>query len=259
MNIGRQLTVSIHDVAPPHRARTERLLDVLASAGVTRRSLLVIPNIGGSAPIDADASFCDWLRHRQDEGDEILLHGYEHRAVGAPPRTLLERFKNRWYTQGEGEFLTLGYAEASARIARGAAMLAGAGLHATGFVAPAWLINDDGLRAARDLGFEYTNSYLGVMDLANSRNHIVPTLVFGPGHLNEDAGIALQERATRLLALCRNARVVLHPPNADHAPRLSRILGMIERLRRDREPTTYAQLLDSLRTSGAAGAHSHAH
>jgi predicted deacetylase len=258
MNIGRQLTVSIHDVTPPHRERTERLLDVLASAGVARRSLLVIPNFRGTAPIDRDVSFCDWLRHRQQEGDEIVLHGYEHIAVGAP-RTLLERLKNRWYTQDEGEFLALDYADASARIAKGVAMLGSADVHATGFVAPSWLINDDGLRAARDQGFQYTNSYFGVLDLANGRNHIVPTLVFGPGHLNEDVGIALQERATRFLALCPNARVVLHPPNADHQPRLSRIVRMIERLKHDRETATYAQLLERLRTSGTAGAHSHAH
>jgi predicted deacetylase len=258
MNNGRHLIVSIHDVAPPNRTRTERLLDVLASAGVTRRSLLVIPNIGGHAPIDQDPPFCNWLRHRQEEGDEIVLHGYEHIAVGAP-RTLLERFKNRWYTQGEGEFLTLSYADATARITRGAAMLANAGLRATGFVAPAWLINADGLRAARDQGFEYTNSYLGVLDLANRRNHIVPTLVFGPGNLDEDLGIALQERATPLLAFSPHARVVLHPPNADHEQRLARIVRLVERLRRDREPATYAQLLDRLRTSRATSAHSHAH
>jgi hypothetical protein len=256
--MGRQLTVSIHDVAPSTRGRTERLLDALASVGVTRRSLLVIPNLRGETPIDRDASFCEWLHHREQQGDEILLHGYEHVAVGAP-RTFVERLKNRWYTQDEGEFLALDYAEASARIARGAAMLAGARLHATGFVAPSWLINADALRAVRDQGFEYTNSYLGVLDLANSRNHIVPSLVFGPGNLNEDLGIALQARATRVLALCSNTRVVLHPPNADHDPRLARILGMIEGLRRDHEPTTYAQLLDSLRASGAAGARSHAH
>ena len=258
MSTGRQLTVSIHDVAPPHRDRVERLLEVLSSAGVTRRSLLVIPNLRGESPIDGDPAFCAWLRHRQQEGDEIVLHGYEHVGVGAP-RNAVERFKNRWYTQGEGEFLALSYADACERIARGATMFAAAGLHAIGFIAPAWLINADGLRAARDRGFQYTNSYAAVTDLANDRRYVVPSLVFGPGNLNEDLGITLQELATHGLALCANVRVVLHPPNVDHQPRLSRILGMIERLHRDREATTYAQLLDRLRASGATGAHSHAH
>ena len=258
MSTGKQLTVSIHDVAPPTRDRVERLLDVLRSAGVARRSLLVIPNLRGESPIDRDPAFCDWLRHRQQEGDEIVLHGYEHVGVGAP-RNAKERFKNRWYTQGEGEFLALSHADASERIARGVAMFAAAGLHAIGFVAPAWLINDDGLRAARERGFEYTNSYAGVMDLANNRRYAVPSLVFGPGNLNEDVGIALQGYATRALAFCSNVRVALHPPNVDHDQRLSRILGMIQQLRRDREATTYAQLLDRLRSSGAAGATSHAH
>ena len=258
MSAARQLTVSIHDVAPPHRDRVERLLDVLRSAGVARRSLLVIPDLRGESPIERDRSFCGWLRHRQQEGDEIVLHGYHHVGAGAP-RNAIERFKNRWYTQGEGEFLTLSYADASERIARGAAMFAAAGLHAIGFVAPAWLINADGLRAARDRGFEYTNSYAGVTDLAHDRRHIVPSLVFGPGNLNEDLGIRLQGYAARGLALCPTVRVVLHPPNVDHQQRLARILGMIDRLRRDREATTYAQLLDRLRASGAAGATSHAH
>ena len=258
MSAGKQLIVSIHDVAPPHRARVERLLDALQSAGVTRRSLLVIPNLRGESPIDRDASFCDWLRHRQQEGDEIVLHGYEHVAVGVP-RTRLERLKNRWYTQGEGEFLALSYAEASDRIARGAAMLAAAGVRASGFIAPSWLINDDGLRAARNRGFDYTNSYFDVTDLVSNRRHIVPTLVFGPGHLNEDLGVALQGFAVRFLAHCPAVRVVLHPPNIDHPQRFARILHMIERLRRDRDATTYAQLLERLRASGATGAHSHAH
>ena len=258
MNTGRQLTVSIHDVAPPHRDRVDRLLDALGAAGVTRRSLLVIPNLRGESPIDRDPGFCGWLRHRQQQGDEIVLHGYEHVGVGAP-RTMIERVKNRWYTQGEGEFLALTYVAASERIARGSAMFAAAGLHAIGFVAPAWLINEDGLRAARDRGFQYTNSYTGVTDLANGRRHVVPSLVFGPGNLNEDLGIALQELAARGLALCPLVRVALHPPNIDHPQRFSRILGMIERLGRGRNATTYAQLLDRLRAPGATGATSHAH
>ncbi len=248
--------VSIHDVAPHSRAQVERMLDRLAVVGVSRCSLLVIPNFRGDGALDRHADFCAWLRDRAGQGDELVLHGYEHAGVGRP-RTAGERFRNRWWTQGEGEFLSLDYGGALDRIARGKAMMYRAGLNAQGFVAPAWLVNEDGLRAARALGFQYTNSYLTVTDLVRRRTHWVPSLVFGPGHLNEDVGIALQRRVARLLARRAVIRVVLHPPCVDHGPRLQRVLALVAAARRDRESATYLQLLGDLRGRRAEADGSH--
>jgi predicted deacetylase len=242
----RHLVVSVHDVAPQTRPRVERLLDLLAAIGVERRSLLVIPNFRGQGSLDAHEDFCAWLRERCLQGDEIVLHGYEHVGVGRP-RNAAERFRNRWFTQGEGEFLSLEYDAAFDRIVRGTAMMRRAGLYPRGFVAPAWLVNDDGLRAARDLGFEYTNSYLAIGDLVHGRTHWVPSLVFGPGHLDEDLGVALQGRLARFLTRGSAIRVVLHPPCVDHQARLTHVLSLIESQRQDRQPATYLQLLASLR------------
>ena len=251
----RQLVVSVHDVAPQTRPRVARLLDVLATLGVERRSLLVIPNFQGQGSLDVHDDFCAWLRDRRQQGDEIVLHGYEHVGAGRP-RNAGERFRNRWFTQGEGEFLSLEYDAAFDRIARGKAMMERAGLDPLGFVAPAWLVNEGGLRAARDLGFQYTNSYLTVRDLARGRTHWVPSLVFGPGHLNEDLGIALQRRLSRLIAGRPAIRVVLHPPCVDHQRRLASVQSLIESQVQDRRPSTYLQLVASLRgepSSAAAG------
>jgi predicted deacetylase len=255
----RQLVVSIHDVAPSSWPRVARLLEILAAMGVTRRSLLVIPNFRGEESLDRHGDFCRWLRQRHAEGDELVLHGYEHVAVGEP-RTPGERFRNRWFTKGEGEFLSLEYGLAFERIARGKALMDGAGLHSRGFVAPAWLINEEGLRAARRHGFEYTNSYLTLRDLSRERTHWVPSLVFGPGHLNEDLGVALQRRLSTLLARCAAVRIVLHPPCLDHDARLAQVLTIIAAGIRDREPATYLQLLSELRRPAALGARNeHAH
>jgi predicted deacetylase len=134
----------------------------------------------------------------------------------------------------------------------------GAGLRTTGFVAPAWLINDAGLRAALSHGFQYTNSYNAVRDLPRERTHWVPSLVFGPGHLNEDLGIALQRRLSPMLRPCPAVRVVLHPPCVDHDTRLARVLSIIGAQARHREPVTYLQLLSELRRSpviAAGGEH----
>lgn len=251
----RRLVVSVHDVTPQSRSRVEAMLDMLASLGIVRRSLLVIPNFRGEYPLEADQGFCAWLQRCRRHGDEVVLHGYEHVGVGRP-RNAGERFRNRWFTQGEGEFLSLEYGAAFDRIARGKAMMERAGLHPQGFVAPAWLINRDGLRAARDLGFQYTNSYLTVADLARDRSHWVPSFVFGPGHLDEDLGIALQRRLASVLAPCPVLRVVLHPPCVEHRARFARMLALLDAQRQVREPLTYLQLLEDLRrTSADAYAH----
>lgn len=244
----KPLVVSLHDVTPQTWMRVELLLDRLTAIGVSRCSLLVIPNWRGQSPIDSDEDFCGWLRHRQRAGDEIVLHGYEHIAVGQP-RNARERFRNCWFTQNEGEFLSLNYEQARDRIQRGRAVLDRAGLNPQGFVAPAWLINDAGLRAARDLGFQYTNSYLTFADLAQERSYFAPSLVFGPGRLNEDLGIAAQRYISPLLARSPVVRVTLHPPCVDHPTRLTRILSMVAEQLRAHQPTTYLQLLAALRST----------
>ncbi len=88
---------------------------------------------------------------------------------------------------------------------------------------PAWLISAAGLRAARDCGFEYTNSYLRFINLARDRSCFAPSLVFGPGNLNEDLGISLQRRLSRLLACWSVVRVVLHPPCIDQRARFKQL------------------------------------
>jgi predicted deacetylase len=132
-------------------------------------------------------------------------------------------------------------------------MMSRAGLSVYGFIAPAWLINDDGLRAARRLGLQYTNSYATLADLSNDRSYLVPSLVFGPGHLDEDLGVALQEPVCRLMAIYPLARVVLHPPCIDHPRRMRRIAAMIERLTRAHAPVTYFEMLATLRAAQPDG------
>jgi hypothetical protein len=242
----RHLVVSVHDVAPTSRARVEAILQRLSALGITRRSLLVIPNLRGTLPIDQDAAFCEWLRGRQAEGDDIVLHGYEHVAVGAP-RGMIERFRNRWFTNNEGEFLSLEYDDAADRVRRGRTLLRRAGFDASGFVAPAWLINGAGLRAIRDLGFAYTNSYLGFIDLQQQERYHAPSLVFGPGRINEDLGIVVQRRSAVLLGRCPVVRVVLHPPCVDHSERMRNILEIVDAQRQARSAITYTELLTTYR------------
>ena len=218
----KRLVVSVHDVAPPHWERVQRMLQALDSVGVSRRSLLVIPNLQGRWPLDEHDDFCAELRQRREQGDELVLHGFEHVGVGEP-RGALDRFRNRWFTQGEGEFLSLSYREASERLGRGSELARRMGLDVAGFIAPAWLINAEGLRAARDCGFLYTNSYFTFTDLVAGQSWLSPSLVFGPGHLNDDAALVLQRQLVTVLRRSAVVRVVLHPPCVDDARRFAEI------------------------------------
>lgn len=238
----KRLVVSIHDVAPPHTTQVRAILDALTAVGVRHRSLLVIPNLQGACPIDQDPDFCGWLRTQEQDGDEIVLHGYEHVGVGLPT-TYCDRFKNRWFTQGEGEFLSLSYAEARRRLERGLEIVRRAGFTCEGWVAPAWLINQEGLRAVRDLGFRYTNSYTRVTDLTRDSSTFAPSLVFGPGRLNEDVGLRAQAVVSRLLMRASIVRVVLHPPCIDNPVRFSRVLNMIQSHLANSRISTYGQLV----------------
>jgi uncharacterized protein len=242
MSATGRLVVSVHDVAPPQWDRVRRMLDALTAAGVSRRSLLVIPNFQGRWGLDDAPDFVAHLQRLQDDGDEMVLHGYEHVEVAAP-RRFVDRVRNRWFTRHEGEFLALDYPAARDRLERGLAMARRARLDMRGFIAPAWLLSAAGLQAARDCGFEYTNSYFTFADLIQGRSHVAPSLVFGPGHLNEDVGIAVQERVSTWLARSRVVRVALHPPCIDHADRFERILSMIRAQLAEHRPVTYLELL----------------
>ena len=255
MRASRWLVVSVHDVAPPHWERVQRLLAALDSVGVCRRSLLVIPKFQGRWAIDQHETFCAALRDLQQRGDEMVLHGYEHIGVGTPDG-LADRFRNRWFTDGEGEFLSLDYRSARDRIERGLALTKRTSLDVRGFIPPAWLISPEGLRAVRDCGFEYTNSYLTFADLAQGRSCLSPSLVFGPGHVNEDVGVSVQRCLAPLLMGRQAVRVVLHPPCIDHPRRFAQILKMIQTLAMNRQAITYLELLSRLRDNHAgAGNH----
>ena len=72
------LVVSIHDVAPGTRDTVARMLEELATRGVSVCSLLVVPNYHHMLHSMDDPQFCEWLRELQSAGHEIVVHGYFH-------------------------------------------------------------------------------------------------------------------------------------------------------------------------------------
>src|SRR5215470_19052837 len=87
----------------------------------------------------------------------MLIHCLCHQNDAATTSLRLW-FWNRLYTAQEAEFLNLDFEAAHFRIRSGKQRLEAVGLLPVGFVAPAWVMNPDVLRAAFDAGMFYSNT-----------------------------------------------------------------------------------------------------
>lgn len=215
MKSGREASfaVSIHDVSPLTREVVDMILADLRGAGVAAVSLLVVPDHHRKAPIDRNPGFLEWLRAREAEGHEIVLHGFYHlRASGGG---LAKRLITEHYTAGEGEFFDLDYDEARRRLARGRETLSG--FDVRGFIAPAWLLGAEAERAVRDEGFAYTTRLGSVFDLRSGVLTDSQSLVYSVRSAWR-RGCSLLWNSWWNARLRHNplARLGLHPPDWRH-------------------------------------------
>ncbi len=246
---GGSLVVSIHDVAPAMQTECEEMLHELKKAGVSTTSLLVIPDYHQTGRAMADAKFVDWLRAREEEGHEIVLHGYYHQRVRKQGENLRDRFITRLYTQDEGEFFDLDYAEAFDRITRGREEFLAAKFAPVGFIAPAWLLNDHGERAARDCDFEYTTRLTEVLDLRNGERQAARSLVYSTRtNWRRSASLAWNAMLVRAIEHRELVRLSLHPPDLGARPIWRQAMSLAQRLASVRQVTTYRDWIAERRT-----------
>ena len=97
-----RLVVSLHDVAPPTREASEKILHELSRRGVRVCSLLVVPDYHQTGNAMADPEFVRWLRDLEAAGHEIVIHGYFHQRPARDGESLRERLLTQSYTSGEG-------------------------------------------------------------------------------------------------------------------------------------------------------------
>jgi len=189
------------------------MLADLREAGAGAVSLLVVPDHHHKAPIDRDAGFLDWLRAREREGHEIVLHGFFHRRESGGG--LAKRLITEHYTAGEGEFYDLDYEEARRRLARGRDMLSGFELK--GFIAPAWLLGSDAERAVRDEGYAYTTRLGSMLDLRSGARTDSQSLVYSVRSAWRRAcSLLWNSWLNARLRVNPLVRLGLHPPDWRH-------------------------------------------
>jgi predicted deacetylase len=237
----QSLVVSLHDVSPRTQAVFTAMLAELAALGVSRCSLLVIPDHHGEGHMLNDAGFCRWLEVLAARGHELVIHGYYHRRRARGGETWRDRWITRVYTKGEGEFYDLPKADAAALLARAQADFRQLDAPApTGFIAPAWLLGTAAAEAVREAGLRYTTYLRGVEDFASGEFISAQSLVYSCRNawrrvcsLAWNAALAQRLRAAPLL------RLSLHPPDYQHACIWRQVRGAVQRFAAERTVSTY--------------------
>jgi uncharacterized protein len=204
-----RLVVSIHDVAPITADETRRWCADADSLGIPV-SLLVIPGPWRGASLADEPGYADVLRARVARGDELVMHGWSHRA--GPEGSLPCRLAGRAVARGAAEFGALDETQAADRLMSGRAVLREVGLTADGFTPPGWLASAATDRALSQVGFRYTTSHFGVLDLRSGRMRRGFALSHRPGGTGERLGAALMVGWARWSARRGGlVRIALHP------------------------------------------------
>ena len=237
-----RLVVSLHDLHPGSRERIAAQREALASWGVARRSLLVVPEFH-HGPASDGAEAAAWVRRWQEEGDEVVLHGFYHDRLGREDR-LANLFWTRFYTNGEAEFLDLPGAEARRRLEEGKRRFAEAGFAVKGFIAPAWLMAPGLTGLLAELGFAHTTTLRQFLNLATGTATDAQSLCWSTrADWRRGASLAwnhflcarlLRERGPLL-------RISLHPDDLRHAAIRQQIERCVKSaLDAGYKPVTYA-------------------
>src|SRR5688572_15980822 len=100
----RSLVVSLHDVSPHTFTECRKIVAELARIGVSRCSLLVIPDHHHRGHFLDDPDFCGWLKELVRQGHEAVIHGYFHQRPRRADESISAKLTTRVYTADEGEF-----------------------------------------------------------------------------------------------------------------------------------------------------------
>lgn len=235
--------VSLHDAHPGSHEAIQEQIDFLAGYGVARTSILVVPEFHHQHPVASSEAFCAAVTRWQEQGHEIVLHGYYHDRLESPPENLLNLFWTRLYTNREAEFLDLPTVTARSRLERGRTLFQKLGWQVRGFIAPAWLMAPGLTNLLAELKFEYTNTRREIIPLRPGVNRLKfsPSLCYSTRAAWRRVASGIWNK--RLYGQIRKkdlVRLSLHPHDLDY-PLMRRQIDQIVRasLRHGFVPTTY--------------------
>jgi predicted deacetylase len=243
----RLLIVALHDVAPPFETDIRTQLKELATIGVQRCVLTVVPNWHGAYPLEAGSSFVDLLQAQLAAGSELVLHGLEHRRHGPLHGTPSLRLRAMLFAGDAAEFLTFTPLEAFGALCEGVDLFTRAGLpRPITFCAPGWLLPKSALWALHKAEIRRVIGMFSLHDLAQSKHLWIPSFGYMGVSPRQEAAIQFFNRlvcGTRLNSAAI-AQVYLHPQDCMRRPVFRRIMDTIARMVSEGgwQPTTYAEV-----------------
>jgi predicted deacetylase len=235
--------VSVHDVAPQTFPAVRRILEDLDSAGVRKRTLLVVPRFHRETTLESDPQFRDFLGSRDPATDEICLHGFEH--ISGPRRyNGVARLIATRYTDNEGEFYRLETPEAVRLVEQGLEDMNRLGIAPRGFIAPAWLMPLELEPELQRLGFLYTTRLWSFISLRPEIRHFrAPALVYSARRRWRIAlSLMWNPSLWRMSWFVDCLRVVIHPCDWKTERFRRQILGILRIAGTRRRIMTYRDL-----------------
>lgn len=234
--------VSLHDVAPEKYDLVRKQFDDLQSLGIKRMSLLAVPYYHGRKTILEDKTLSNWLHNIQEQGHEIVLHGWLHQKLDAlsEGKSFRNWFFDSVYTSKESEFHRLSYEEAHQKIAAGLKQFHQVGLNPRGFIAPAWLMNANVERAAKDHCLIYTNTISEIIHLPSNRRIQARSCVWSTrAAWRRSCSVLWNGILSKKLKSSDVLRVSLHPSDLEYPFIWSQIKDILRAALKSRQPLTY--------------------
>ena len=197
---------SLHDVSPPSFVRAVRIVDLLASAGVTELAILIIPSgVWSSKQIET-------LRAWEREGRVLGAHGWTHRSV--LPRGVHHRMHSMLFSRDVAEHLGRSVAEVRDIVRRGEQWFGEVGLGAPQlYVPPAWAMGAMPLSAFEGTPFRWVETLTGIYDVRAGRMRRLPLVGFEADTRMRAMSLRAANAANAALAAAtrRPLRVAVHP------------------------------------------------
>lgn len=157
-----ELIVSVSGIRDTTRDAAIEFAGAMDERGV-RLSLLVAPRLKGGYRLTGDPATRSWLAGRREQGDAIVLHGYDQAAT-----------KRR-----RAEFAALPRHEARLRLMAADRVMEQVGLRTRLFAAPRWNASAGALDALPEVGFRLALGLTSIVDL--ERNVAQRSRVYGIG------------------------------------------------------------------------------
>ncbi len=201
-------------------------LQHLQNMGASKVALMAVPAYHGLTLMSDHVEYGQALKVRQQNGQEIFLHGYRHlmpeKLKGAInlqgdhvieekwQRSLAGKIFNR-FNADEAEFAGLNPSQQNQLLTLGQKQFQDMGLSLQGFVVPTWQ-GCPALSLLKEKKFHFTESRTCIWDLQRNERKIIPALAWmGNKSFNEILHLLLTAHRQSPWHLFSTLRIALHP------------------------------------------------